>query len=349
MLSAASAARPHRRPGDFVWKGLVGAGQGPITPLNPTRETHSMSKNKDEKTQKIATDENIVEERVPCLVVLSGQGVGTPHRLTRPEMIIGREHADIVVAHPTVSRRHAQVTVSAEGVFIEDLESTNGTFVGVERLKGRRLIEDGENIGLGIYTMLRLTYSPAVADALRQLAHDQRSPSAIKVDMRVYLLDVLRSEFAYARRHGSPLTLVFFRADGALEHLGQSGGEALLERSIGRIATAVDATIRAEDFLARSDDDELVALIRGDAEAARALAERVRARIALQGPVPPEEATVNETVSAAILPIAATVAGPSLLRAPIDAENLLVAARAMVRPAMVRERDTIHRLPPLKV
>jgi two-component system, cell cycle response regulator len=72
-----------------------------------------MSKPKDRDTQRIATGETATEGRLPCLVVLSGVGVGTVYRLTRPEMIIGREDADIILTHPTVSRRHARVTLNA--------------------------------------------------------------------------------------------------------------------------------------------------------------------------------------------------------------------------------------------
>ncbi|MGV3720176.1 MAG: FHA domain-containing protein [Actinomycetota bacterium] len=43
---------------------------------------------------------------------------------------VGRENADVVLPDPTVSRRHAQVTLSDGRLLVEDLGSTNGTFVG---------------------------------------------------------------------------------------------------------------------------------------------------------------------------------------------------------------------------
>jgi len=42
---------------------------------------------------------------------------------------VGRESADIVLADPSVSRRHAQVTLDGGSLTVEDLGSTNGTFV----------------------------------------------------------------------------------------------------------------------------------------------------------------------------------------------------------------------------
>jgi len=48
---------------------------------------------------------------------------------------VGRESADIVIQDPTISRRHAQVTVEEGRLLVEDLGSTNGTAVGPSPVK----------------------------------------------------------------------------------------------------------------------------------------------------------------------------------------------------------------------
>jgi pSer/pThr/pTyr-binding forkhead associated (FHA) protein len=106
-----------------------------------------------------ATTEPPDEPRVPHLVVLNGPDSGSVYRLTSSGSIIGREKAvDVRLSHESVSRRHARVTTEDEKVFIEDLESTNGTFVGLDRVKARTFVPDGADIGLGLFTLLRLTY-----------------------------------------------------------------------------------------------------------------------------------------------------------------------------------------------
>ncbi len=52
-------------------------------------------------------------------------------------MVIGRaaDQCDLVVAHPTVSRRHARLRVAGEALQVEDLGSTNGTKVNGTVLK----------------------------------------------------------------------------------------------------------------------------------------------------------------------------------------------------------------------
>ena len=48
-----------------------------------------------------------------------------------------------------VSSRHAQITPAADGVWLEDLGSTNGTFVNGAQVTSTRLVQAGELIRIG--------------------------------------------------------------------------------------------------------------------------------------------------------------------------------------------------------
>jgi adenylate cyclase len=67
-------------------------------------------------------------------------------------MVIGRaaDQCDFVLAHPTVSRRHARLRVAGEALQVEDLGSTNGTRVGEQALKA------GEPVALQAGNKLRI-------------------------------------------------------------------------------------------------------------------------------------------------------------------------------------------------
>lgn len=85
---------------------------------------------------------------VPRLVTADG----SREFLLRPgENTIGRENTDILLAHNTVSRRHARVDVRGDGIFIVDLGSTNGTFVDGRRLSEGEtaVLTDGSEIVIG--------------------------------------------------------------------------------------------------------------------------------------------------------------------------------------------------------
>jgi ABC transport system ATP-binding/permease protein len=67
-------------------------------------------------------------------------------------MEIGRDpDCDVPLAYPMVSWRHARLTRTAEGIFVEDLGSRNGTFVDGVRVSGKTLVKQGQEIGLGSF------------------------------------------------------------------------------------------------------------------------------------------------------------------------------------------------------
>jgi pSer/pThr/pTyr-binding forkhead associated (FHA) protein len=67
--------------------------------------------------------------------------------------VLGRDDvADIILDDPGISRRHSEIRVTQDGphtvATIRDLGSTNGTFVGGERITSTHL-EDGDRITVG--------------------------------------------------------------------------------------------------------------------------------------------------------------------------------------------------------
>lgn len=83
---------------------------------------------------------------------VSGRHVTVP--LTREWTRIGRSlAADVRFDDPTVSRRHALIVRSADGLRLLDDRSLNGVFVNGSRIDGRKL-RDGDEIIVGRYRLL---------------------------------------------------------------------------------------------------------------------------------------------------------------------------------------------------
>ena len=84
------------------------------------------------------------------LVMRSGPTPGKTFPLTKDEITIGRDSSnDIVINDAEVSRKHAQLVKQGGAYVIEDLGSTNGTFVNGQRLMGPHSLRPDELILLG--------------------------------------------------------------------------------------------------------------------------------------------------------------------------------------------------------
>ncbi len=76
-------------------------------------------------------------------------------RADRNELTIGRlPESDVRIPAPIVSRHHARIVREGERYFIEDLESTNGTFVNGQRVHGRAPLNGGERLQFGSFAYL---------------------------------------------------------------------------------------------------------------------------------------------------------------------------------------------------
>ncbi|MDQ3266506.1 MAG: DUF4388 domain-containing protein [Myxococcota bacterium] len=85
------------------------------------------------------------------------------------QIVIGRSsELDMVLVEDMVSRKHAKITVSPGKITIEDLGSTNGTFVNGEKVKQSRL-KEGDRILIGT-SILKLVQQGSGAEELDETA-----------------------------------------------------------------------------------------------------------------------------------------------------------------------------------
>jgi pilus assembly protein CpaF len=84
------------------------------------------------------------------LIVRRGKSPQSEYTLSDKTVVIGREAInDIMFQELEISRRHASISLSGGKYLIEDLSSTNGTFVNGRRINSPVVMTSGDVIDLG--------------------------------------------------------------------------------------------------------------------------------------------------------------------------------------------------------
>ncbi len=106
-----------------------------------------------------------MDESDALLVVERGPVPSLRFALKADQVTIGRSAGnELVMADPEISRRHARVLRRADGYAVEDIGSTNGTFVNGQRISHLTLLQDGDTIDLGDTVRLRFV-APVIIPA----------------------------------------------------------------------------------------------------------------------------------------------------------------------------------------
>ena len=110
------------------------------------------------------------------LVMRSGPSVGKIYPLEKGELFVGRDLSnDIVINDPEISRRHARLFNQGSGFVVEDLGSTNGTFINGQRLVGPNVLRPGDVMTFG--ERLSLVYESSDYDQDATIVSPSARPS----------------------------------------------------------------------------------------------------------------------------------------------------------------------------
>jgi two-component system cell cycle response regulator len=211
------------------------------------------------------------------LIVLAGSSVGEMYKITAEKTVIGRgQQADIQVIDEGISRRHAEIVHEGDQILIRDLGSTNGTYCNGDRVSAHQL-SDGDKIQVGSTTILKFTFHDSLDESFqRQMYESALRDGLTKIFNKKYFMDRLESEFAFAVRHRTPLSLIMFDID-YFKRINDSHGHLAGDYALVTLATAVQEAIRQEDVFARYGGEEFAVICRGiDLTGAMAFGERIR-------------------------------------------------------------------------
>lgn len=84
----------------------------------------------------------VAESGAVLIKVGGGREIGL-----KPETILGRQaDCDVLLTEGHASRRHAKLSIEADGAWLEDLGSANGTFINGSRITGRVKLSSGDRL-----------------------------------------------------------------------------------------------------------------------------------------------------------------------------------------------------------
>ncbi len=231
-----------------------------------------------------------------CVIVIYGPELGKRVPLGTAPFEIGRSSKnDLFLDQESISRQHARITFDGTEYWVQDLNSTNGTYVNDTQVRDQRL-RDGDQIRIGRSILKFMTGENIEVHYHEEIYRLMTVDGLTQVYNRRYFNEALEREFNRSKRYGRGMSLIaldidhFKRVNDTYGHLA---GDSLLRS----IATAMKPRLRREDILARTGGEEFGILLPEIAlEGARITAEKVR-RIVEASPHVFEQKTIACTVS----------------------------------------------------
>jgi diguanylate cyclase (GGDEF)-like protein len=215
-----------------------------------------------------------------CLVQIHGPELGKKYVLEEAELTIGRDENNVIVVDlDNVSRRHARISSKQGRMFVEDLGSTNGTYLNDQEVLTAQPLRSGDLVKVGgsifkfldgdnIETQYHETiYTLTISDGLTGVSNKR------------YFLEYLEREMGRSVRYQRALSLMMFDIDH-FKKINDVHGHLAGDHVLRELAQSIKRLVRREQCFARYGGEEFSLVMPEDGpDKARLFAEKIRKMI----------------------------------------------------------------------
>ena len=236
-------------------------------------------------SERRAAGSSEIEANVILIAHPENRTLGTRFRLRPGSVIeIGRSPSS-EISFPevlSISRAHARLEHQGSTVVIEDLGSTNGTYVNDRLIQKTHQLRSGDRFQVGA-VHFKFLHERDVENAYHLAIYDlvMRDGLTEIFNKRKYEEEVER-EVARASRYGRPLTMLLLDIDH-FKAVNDTYGHLCGDFVLKQVAERVRTSLRQEQIFARVGGEEFVVICpETTCENGRRLAEKLRDRIAAE-------------------------------------------------------------------
>ena len=267
-----------------------------------------------------------------CLVVIYGPDLGKRAALGHGNFEIGRSsRSDMPIDQESISRHHARISFDGHRHVIEDLGSTNGTWVNDRSIK-RQPLGDGDQVKVGRSIMKYMSGDNIEANYHEEIYRLMTMDALTSSHNRRYFNEALEREFNRSMRYRRALSLILFDIDH-FKKINDTYGHVAGDSVLRQLSLSVKPRLRSQDVFARVGGEEFAVLLpEVDLQGASIAAEKVRALV--QGArflVDAKE--FGCTISVGVCTFDARITSPALLYE--NADKYLYAAKNSGRNRVV--------------